>query len=257
MNSTALQKILHQKYVEAQLKNPRLSKRAFALRLGVSSGALTELMNGKRKLSQKKLHDLADRLNLDPSEQTELFSVNSAPVRLVKRSGRKPTPYLQVSADQFKIISRWEHFAILSLIKIKNFDPDPTWIASRLNISRNSAERALERLLSTGLLRRTRSGGLKRGSPYYSTSDGVVDSAVRQSHLESLELARSSLATDGIQERDFTSITMAIDSKKLPEAKQLVREFHDRLANLLEDTTSPDRVYRLAVQLFPISKSCQ
>ena len=68
-----------------------------------------------------------------------------------------------------------------------------------------------------------------------------------------MELAQKSLTTDPVQERDFTSITMAINSKKLAEAKVLIRKFQDELSGLLEDST-PDQVYRLCVQLFPLSQ---
>jgi hypothetical protein len=54
-------------------------------------------------------------------------------------------------------------------------------------------------------------------------------------------------------ERDFTTVTMAIDKRKLSTAKELIRKFEDELSDLLESGHRTD-VYRLSVQLFPFTK---
>jgi hypothetical protein len=48
-------------------------------------------------------------------------------------------------------------------------------------------------------------------------------------------------------------MTMAIDPRKLPLAKTLIREFRFRLAELLE-TGNRTEVYNLNVQLVPVTK---
>ncbi len=56
------------------------------------------------------------------------------------------------------------------------------------------------------------------------------------------------------------SIIMAdltVDTRKIPEAKALIRKFRRELAALMEDGTQ-DEVYQLCIQLFPFSqvRSC-
>ncbi|MGZ3740999.1 MAG: DUF4423 domain-containing protein, partial [Bdellovibrionota bacterium] len=55
------------------------------------------------------------------------------------------------------------------------------------------------------------------------------------------------------EERDITSMTMAIDPRRLPLAKTLIRKFRFRLADLLE-TGDRTEVYNLNVQLVPVTK---
>ena len=61
--------LLIKKYEEGKQRNVRWSQRAFATRLGLSSGALSEILQGKRILSaqlKKKIykHFFAGRLNI-------------------------------------------------------------------------------------------------------------------------------------------------------------------------------------------------
>ena len=56
-------KLLRMKFGEIKAKNPAYSQRAFARRLGLSSGSLSGILSGKRAVSEKKALALAKRLN--------------------------------------------------------------------------------------------------------------------------------------------------------------------------------------------------
>ena len=57
-----------------------------------------------------------------------------------------------------------------------------------------------------------------------------------------------------MEERDFSSIMVALDPEKLPEVKTIIREFRQKLATLVKDGHRSE-VYQLAIQLYPITKS--
>jgi uncharacterized protein (TIGR02147 family) len=76
---------------------------------------------------------------------------------------------------------------------------------------------------------------------------------LKRSHRESILQAAEALDSIPTAERDITSMTMAIDPRKLPLAKTLIREFRFRLAELLE-TGNRTEVYNLNVQLVPVTK---
>ena len=65
--------------------------------------------------------------------------------------------------------------------------------------------------------------------------------------------AIDSLEKDPIDVRDMSGITMAISTRKLPEARKLIMDFRRKLCAFLEDGHK-DAVYRLNVQLFPLSQ---
>ena len=62
-----------------------------------------------------------------------------------------------------------------------------------------------------------------------------------------------SLEKDTIEDRDITSMTMAIDPDRLPLAKSLIAEFTRQLCETLE-TGKQKRVYQLGVSLYPLQK---
>ena len=249
----AIQSVLQSKLTEFQLKNTAFSLRAFSNRLGMSPGAVSQILNGKRFVSKKIAQKICDKLLLDPQEKSEIVGLFPEQKKeLLNNTALEPN-YLQLQSDQFRVISDWYYLAILSLMKTRGFKQSPQWISKRLGISQKEAKEAMTRLKRLGLIEKDKKGGLKRSVPRYRTSDDTKDVSVQKSHFQSLELAQKSLTTDPVQERDFTSITMAINSKKLAEAKVLIRKFQDELNGLLEDST-PDQVYRLCVQLFPLSQ---
>ncbi len=79
---------------EKKKKNPSYSTRAFAQHLGIDSGTLSALLQGKRAL---------------PAKARE-----------------------KAAADEIAILTEWEHFAILSLMTTQDFRDDAQWISKRL-----------------------------------------------------------------------------------------------------------------------------
>ena len=251
---SAVQNLLRTRFAEAQRVNPGYSLRAYAKKLGVHPGALTYIINGKRNVSRKLAERIAARLPLDPQGRAELLALfperrrkNASPANLAPR-------YLELSAAQFRMMSEWEHLAVLSLSRCEDFAGDEASIARRLGISEARTRAVVERLLGLGLLAREENGKLARTAQPIRTSDDVAELSVRQHHDENLSLAKESLHRDPVARRDFTSITLAIDPAKLSVAKERIRQFTDELSDLLESGHRTE-VFRLSTQLFPLTKS--
>lgn len=250
----AVQEVLQKKFHELRQKNPSYSLRAFAKKTELSSGALSQILNGKRRVSFKIAQRLATRLAIDPQERAHLL--NHFPQRHAPKSPRQKIAshqYLQLSADQFKVIGEWYHFAILSLINTKNFSEDTDFIARRLGVTSRNVKDGLDRLLRLGLITKNKNGKLKRSAVKFQTTDEISSPALRRSHSANLELAQKALDHIPIQQRDFTAITMAIDPKKIPKVKEKIRAFQDDISQLLE-SGSRTEVYKFCIQLFPLTQ---
>jgi uncharacterized protein (TIGR02147 family) len=251
-----VQHLLRKKLAEAQTRNPTYTLRAFANRLKLGAGALSAIMNGKRRVSLTFASRLADKLMLDPQEREDIlsrFPEKNPYTKVGDKADHVSASYLTLSALQFRIVAQWEHMAILSLMNTKEFKSETEWIANRLGISQTVARQAIDRLVSVGMIEKDESGQYKRSNPHFSTTDGLADISIKKAHEESLDLARKSLHEYSVKERDMCSTTMAIDPSRLDEAKVLIREFQDKLAALLESGERTE-VYQLATQLFPLTK---
>lgn len=240
-----LQLTLHKKLVELKAKNPRLSDRYFAQKLGLSSGALSEILKGKRQISLKLAEKLAQRLQLEPSEREHFLRAFAQKVKLDVKS-------VQLQDDQFHMISDWVHFAILNLIKSKTCQHKPAWLAQQLQLPVKTVHEALERMLRLGLLER-REGKYHRTKAHLHTSDDVMSLSIRKSNVQDLELISEQLEAFGLHERDLTSMTLLLDPAKMPAFKKWLRQSQDRFAAKFE-TTDSETAFRLTMALFPLKK---
>lgn len=251
----ALQTKLRTHFLALQQKNPSFSLRAFAQKLHLSPSALSEILNGKRKVSRQLAEKILSQMGTDPKEQSKilsLFQKTSRPdFQENEDEGRR---YLELKSDQFQLISKWHHFAILSLVETKGFQANPLWIAKRLGIKVVEAEQALERLERLGFIQWSRSQKkIKLLHAQLDTTNDVADPAIRQSHFEDLHLSTRALEQVDVKDRDFSSLTIAIDKSKLPEAKKMIREFQDRLSAFLETGTQTE-VYKLNFHVLPLTR---
>ncbi|MEE6251418.1 MAG: TIGR02147 family protein [Bdellovibrionota bacterium] len=240
-------------YLQAELlrrieKNSSYSLRAFAQLLDTHSGSLSQYLAGKRKISKQKLKAWCHKLDLDP-KQSELFCQKNEISKNRKRSE------LEISMDNFEAISQWYHFAILELIKTQNFNRDPKWIAKRLGIKSLEAKLALERLMRLELVREDENGKLVVGNTSFSTlNHEYTSSALKKLQKQILEKAQLALEETTFEQRLQTTITVAVDSKKLNLIKEKILNFQAELNEYIEDMSDCDEVYNISFSSYPVTK---
>lgn len=254
----AIQNFLIRAFEEQKKKNSRISQRAFAKKLGISQGAMSELLDGKRIISLKLATKILDKLGVDPAEKHEILKLFPKKETLnlhvrTEDEKRLGIPFVTLDEEQFKGISHWLHYAILSLVKTEQFQSDPKWIAAHFGVNVSQVDAALEKLLALKLLKQYSNGKLARVDQRIKTTDDVPSKTIRSVHQETLDLAKEKIEQVPVELRDFTFSTFPTNPALLPEAKILVRKFNDDLADLLGKEKA-DSVYRLSVQLFPLSR---
>lgn len=245
----AIQTLLRDELGKIQLQNPSYSARSFAKKLGIAPSTVNEVLNGKRAISKKLALKMLEKLAVDPGTCSDVISKFDSKKLLGKKTHDKT--FTQIDTDQFRTISEWYHFAILSLTETPDYNHDPEWIAARLGIKITDAKNAVERLERLGMLVK-KDGQWNAGASQYHTPDQVNNISVRNAHAGNLELAKRSLEQDSIDLRDFSSMTMAIDPNKLPMARQMIRDFRNKLSAYLEEENQTE-IFKICIQLFPLS----
>jgi transcriptional regulator with XRE-family HTH domain len=248
----AFQKKLQDSLEASKRRNPAFSLRAFSRKLQISPAAVSEILNGKRRVSRDLASRLLDRLELTDTERSTILDLFPKKGKSSGLGQGKIKRTEEIGLDQFKTISQWFHYGILALSETRNFQSDPAWIARRLRIRESDARSAVERLERLGFLRRQPDGSLQLSAPHFSTPDDVANSALREAHFKNLELATRSLEEDAVEDRDFSSVTMAISPEKIPVAKAMIRKFTEQLSEYLESTEKTE-VYKVCVQLFALT----
>jgi uncharacterized protein (TIGR02147 family) len=179
------------------------------------------------------------------------LSQEVAKVRLQKYAAENSHRTLQL--DAFKAVSEWYHFAILCLIELDGFDPDPDWIGRKLQINRYEVTAALARLERLELIEQSGSS-YKVLQDYVSSPSGIPSEAIKKFHRQILDKAASALLVQPLEDREFSTVLMSLDSTRLEEAKSKVREFGRGLVKSMDSSPKKDRVYCLSMQFFGLSE---
>ncbi|WP_412463150.1 TIGR02147 family protein [Halobacteriovorax sp. RT-2-6] len=243
---------LNKKFDSIKAKNPHFSMRAFADKAGVNSGAMSGILKGKRIVGKNLALKIAKNLNLNDSEFrdfTNEYFVESKQERDMKTSYE----HARIEMDSYRIISQWQHLAIMNLINCIDFVNDSSWIAKRLGLSENVVKESLQRLLELGMLIENEEGKLERSQKRLKTSDNVRNECLQQAHRDSFRLAQEAMEKVDVDRRDITAVTMAIDPELMPHAKKRIREFLVELSEELESGELTE-VYKMGIQLYPLTK---
>lgn len=245
MNHELFRQHLVVNYFAIKCSNERYSKRAYAKKLGISHGPLIEIINGKRKVSTKMAERICEKLMLSRA-QTEAILCNS--------KNRVTNAFeFELTEDQFVLISDSIYFAFLNLIKIKSQSHEPDALAKRLGVSKDQINGIIERLCRLKMIEINKNGKFKRTKQAIKSTDDVLSFSIKAAHRSMLKKCLECLDDVPIELRDFSSITMAINSKNLHAAKNLIRKFQDDLSGLLENEEA-DEVYSFNMQLIPLTK---
>lgn len=254
INSTEERKVVWlSKLIQERIeKNPQFSLRAFAKKVDASPAVISRILSGKRTLTKKMANKIAEALCLPPSEKDEVESLFSAE----QDYSNQDQIGKELSIECFTAMKDWYHYGITQMINLDSFIEDYKLISRMLSISEIEAKLAVNRLINLGILDRDENGKLYRTSSHFTTTTDIASSGLRHFQKQILEKAILSLENDPIDERDITSITVAIDESKIKEAKQEIKKFRLKMAEFMSQGERT-RIYNLGIHLIPISKSIE
>lgn len=235
-----------------QRVNPRYSLRAFARQLQVQSSFLSKVLRGERPITPTFIGRVSEHLPLSERAVAE-YKANAtlAP----RKSEGGPAQFKLLPFDVFATISNWYHYALLELTQLKQFRYDIDWMANELGITIPMVVTAIARLKRIGLLVETDDGTLKCVGNFSNAVDRQLITGAQQAlQKDMLRMGVDAMETVPPEERDQSSITVACDSKMLPEIKEKIRVFRRELgAHISASSNSADRVYHLTVGFYPVS----
>lgn len=236
-----------------QRNNPLYSLRAYARDIGIHPATLSQIINGKRTLPLKECDHVAKKLNLGPKEHA-LFKESLTSKKSVLDSIKIPADDQRLMLDEsyYKIISEWEHYAVLELFELSDFKRTKEEVAAKLDLTANRTDVVLTNLKVCKLIEVDSDGKLVKVHSDVKTSEDISSQALRESHKETLQMGIAKIDSVGVELRDFSSSTLAIDMSKLPEAKIVIREFRRKIATLLASGDKKE-VYQLAIQFYPVT----
>ena len=244
------------------------SFRYFAKKAGFASqSALKFFLDGKRGLSLESIQKVAKGFGMDTTETKYFENL----VRLnQENSNEKKAKYFEemlkvqkkkkirlISADQYEYFSKWYNPVVRELVRSKDFQGDPKWIAKRIfpMISVIEARESLRLLERLGLIQKDVTGKYIQTDRAVSTERELLSMVARNFHKEMGTRAIESLDSIAKERRDFSGITFGLPASHIQKLKDKLNEIREELNSTLgslEEET--DEVYHLNIQLFPLTK---
>lgn len=254
----SVQNLLRKEFLRRKSKNPSYSLRAFSQSIGLPSGRTSEILNGKRRITESNASKILNRLNLNLQERVKWQNT----IKGVKNET------LHLEEAQFCLIADPIHYSILCLMETSGFEKYQSglqkkavairlslqidWMARRLHRPKIEIEMALENLKTLLFVKIEMNFFILTLESALETTTDIPSAALRESHRKSLLASVNKLESVPVELRDMTSMVMAIDVNNLAKAKKLIREFRKKLSELLEDGDKTE-VYELNVQLVPVT----
>ncbi len=229
--------------------NSRYSLRAFALDLGVHHATLSQLLSGRRVVTEESIRRIGAALGWSSDRVAELLERE----RLFSGPRERDEPeVVRLTDDAARVMHEWCHHAILELMRLASFRPDSRWIARVLGVSTDEVNIALSRLARLGMLTMEAPDRWVDSSP-----DVVGDAAFTRATLEHLLARFHDLHRNRPgRERAFADhvvMTLAVNTARLPDVAALIARFRRELATLVELDQHRDEVYQVQLTLLPIT----
>lgn len=241
--------------------NPLFSANAFSKKIGLSQGFLSLVLKGKKQISEETAKKISDKMQLSESETKMLIlfvrKENSKSIEIKNlyeneiKSLKKELNINQFSLDMFTLISNWYYPAILESL-LTTTEPTIKYISDHLNLDEQAVECAIKKLIDLDLVEKNGDNYFRKHKDFCDVPD-IPSSVIRNYQREILEKALLALENQSKEERDITSLVLAIDKSKIPEAKDKIKKFSIEMLNLLS-SGKKEEVYILSMNLFHAKK---
>lgn len=246
-----------------KLSSRPLSHAQIARKLGYkSSRSVGMVLSGKRMPSAPMILQMASYLKLDDQEKRyfellvrrEQLLQHKKSIALVERELKKINPLLVerkvLDMAYFSFIADWYHFVLKQLILTPQFVYDLNWIRRKLKnqVSLDEIKNGFKNLKLLGLIQEDK-GQMSIVCPRVTTTHDVPSSEIRKHHQQMMRQASQALENEDLKNREFFSLTFRVKRRDIPEIKEQIRKFKNRMENQYESNESDD-VFQMNLQFF-------
>lgn len=239
--------------------------REFAKLAGYASPVYLKLVaDGKSSLSELGVERVASALGLSGKELAYfrlLVRFNHE-----KDAGAKKALFVELrqiaesckvavlGADQFDYYQDWYNPVLRELAPAMSAASEDE-MAAKLQpaVSPAKVRKSLALLCKAGLLKQDSEGRWQQTDHNITSGSEVSSLAVRGMHSQMGALALDSLESVPTAERDISGLTLGLSAQGFERAREELREFRRRLVEIAQADAAAERVYRLNLQLFPLT----
>ena len=262
-------KFLQEFYELEKSLDPTFSYRIFAAAIDMDASLLVKILQGKRHVSTKNIEAFVQFFRFKEGK-AEYFremvaygkAKNDEQVRKHFETLQKmrPSSCRELDEARYRYFQQWFYPMIRSALDV--FDYRGPEHAAALGdscipkISASQVENAVDALLQLGLVHRRKDGRIVPTDAHLKTKEHWLSASISDYQKSIAELAHRSIAETPKEERDISTLTMALDSSQIQRIRDIIAEARRSIVNVANSMPSQicDSVYQLNFQLFPMMK---
>jgi len=254
-------------FQERKKLDKSFSWRKFSASAGYSSPVFLKLViENKSNLSEAGTERVADAVWLSGREKKYfrvLVRFNQAKNDSLKHTLYKelrnfvsPQDVHVLNQNQYDYYKEWYHAAIRERLTQVENQSDYQAIGQSLcpQVSAAKVQKSVELLKKLGLVEQ-KEGRYIQSDAKISTGPEVLSMAVRNMHQQMAALATDAVQNIPREERDISGLTLGVSQEGFQKLTRELALFRERVTQIVEEDKTSDMVYRLNLQLFPLSRS--
>jgi len=257
-------KFLRDYYEDRKKEHFYFSYRFLASKLGVDAGNIVKIIQGERHASRKFISKFVEVARLNKKE-TDYFttlvqfgkskSERDSKILFEKLLSIKNAKPEKIQPHHYEYYQKWYHTAVFSALYYFDFTGNYKDLATHLNppISVKQVKDSIRLLERLGFITKDSSGKYFHAKKLISTGDVWRGLAVQNFQEETAKLALHSLENDPREIKDFSSVSLTVSKDDLDKIREITREYRKAILKIAHESETPDRVYHLNVQLFPMT----
>lgn len=160
-----------------------------------------------------------------------------------------------VEGDSFRFFSDWKNPVIRELAPaMPGAKPLAMARTCMSKITAAEVSATLAFLTKAGLLKKNTDGSYSQTEQFVTTGPmEITPLAVRQMHHQMGEFALDTIENVPQDQRHFSGLTMGLSTKSYNQIVKEIAEFRKKVASIVTSDDKVERVYRLNMQLFPMT----
>lgn len=245
------------------------SYRVFAAAVDMDASLLLKILQGKRHLSSNSIASFIDFFKFKDGK-SEYFremvayskAKNDADIRKHFESLQKMRPAACRELDEasYRYFQQWYYPMVRSALDVFCYKNESDGAALGQccipKLTASQVNSAVTALLQLELAERRPDGRVVPAEGHVKTKERWLSASISDYQGAIAELAKNSIENTPKEERDISTLTMALDSTQIEKIREILADARKSIVKVVNSMPSEicDSVYQLNFQLFPMMK---
>ena len=262
-------KFLQDFYELEKSLDPTFSYRVFAAAVDIDASLLVKILQGKRHVSTKNIESFVQFFRYKEGKAEyfrEMIAYGKAKTDDQVRKHfetlqkMRPAACRELDEARYRYFQQWFYPMIRSALDV--FDYRGENHAAALGdscipkLTATQVQNAVDALLQLGLAHKQNNGRIAPTEAHIKTKERWLSASISEYQKSITELAQRSIAETPKEERDISTLTMALDSSQIQKIREILADTRKSIVKVVNAMPSQicDSVYQLNFQLFPMMK---